>query len=83
MISEGERLIYELTELKQSINYVRNNQLILRIIYGNNHLAVYQEKVVDFGLDKVKLEERIADKYRDKPVLISIIDDVIKSRKAS
>jgi len=80
MPTQGEKLMFDLLELIKGKDYIRENQLGLKIIYGDNYLAVYQGKVVDFDSDNLKLESRIIDKYKDEQVLISTIEDCINTK---
>ena len=68
-------------EFEIARNYVRADEKELRRKYGDDYIAVLFNKDVDHDKDEIKLATRIEEKFRDKPVLIGTIDDILNPKE--
>lgn len=68
--------------LEKQRNYIRENHETLRKQFGNNYIAIRNQKVVDTDRDKSVLEERMHIRFGQHDIyLISTIDDVVNPGK--
>ncbi len=74
---EDQKFIEYFEEQKK---YVIKHQVSLRKIYGKNYIAIKDLEIIDNDPDQFNLAKKIDERFKDKLVLISTIEDIVNPR---